>query len=300
MGHIACRRRIKAHFERADKLFRRLKAARLDASYDAEVRKLIGADLLIIDDFALQALDATETADFYEIVVERHKAGATLLTSNRDPSEWLGMLADPLLAQSAVDRLQTAAWELVIEGESYRGARGPPSAGRSRERRARRSRDDHLPGLRDCFRAHRPPEVLLNGLSPGWLEGGPPRPAEPVVARSGTVYECPACEARYLGDQRCQDCNTWCRRVGPGALCPHCDGPVAITDLFDRRTVGQRSQRPEEEAVSDGLTGIAAPQLDTATNSRHHQFCRPVSPQGGPSHAAGNGGGPIPLASDTG
>jgi hypothetical protein len=49
LGHIACRRRIKAHFERADKLFRRLKAARLDASYDAEVRKLIGADLLIID-----------------------------------------------------------------------------------------------------------------------------------------------------------------------------------------------------------------------------------------------------------
>jgi DNA replication protein DnaC len=129
LGHIACRRRIKAHFERADKLFRRLKAARLDASYDAEVRKLIGADLLIIDDFALQALDATGTADFYEIVVERHKAGATLLTSNRDPSEWLGMLADPLLAQSAVDRLQSAAWELVIEGESYRRRERPTLGG---------------------------------------------------------------------------------------------------------------------------------------------------------------------------
>jgi DNA replication protein DnaC len=129
LGHIACRRRIKVHFERADKLFGRLKVTRLDASYDAEVRKLIGADLLIIDDFALQALDATETADFYEIVVERHKAGATLLTSNRDPSEWLGMLADPLLAQSAVDRLQSAAWELVIEGESYRRRERPTLGG---------------------------------------------------------------------------------------------------------------------------------------------------------------------------
>jgi len=29
-------------------------------------------------------------------------------------------MADPLLAQSAVDRLKCAAWELVIEGESYR------------------------------------------------------------------------------------------------------------------------------------------------------------------------------------
>ena len=120
LGHIACRRRIGVHFERADKLHKRLKAARLDASYDAEIRKLIGVDLLLIDDFALQPLDATETADFYEICVERHHQAATVLTSNRDPSEWLAVMADPLLAQSAVDRLKSAAWELVIEGESYR------------------------------------------------------------------------------------------------------------------------------------------------------------------------------------
>ena len=120
LGHIACRRRISVHFERADKLHKRLKAARLDASFDVEMRKLIGVDLLIVDDFALTALDATETADIYELVVERHRTGATVLTSNRDPSEWLAVMADPLLAQSAVDRLKSAAWELIIEGESYR------------------------------------------------------------------------------------------------------------------------------------------------------------------------------------
>ena len=49
LGHIACRRRIGVHFERADKLLKRLKAARLDASYDQEMRKLIGVDLLIVD-----------------------------------------------------------------------------------------------------------------------------------------------------------------------------------------------------------------------------------------------------------
>src|ERR1700678_4119721 len=120
LGHIACRRRITVHFERADKLHKRLKAARLDASYDQEMRKLIGVDLLIIDDFALQPLDATETADIYELCVERHPAAATVLTSNRDPAEWLAVMSDPLLAQSAVDRLKSAAWELIIEGESYR------------------------------------------------------------------------------------------------------------------------------------------------------------------------------------
>lgn len=125
LGHIACRRRIGVHFERADRLHKRLKTARLDAGYDAEMRRLIGVDLLLIDDFALQPLDATETADIYEICVERHHRAATVLTSNRDPSEWLAVMADPLLAQSAVDRLKSAAWELVIEGESYRQREKP-------------------------------------------------------------------------------------------------------------------------------------------------------------------------------
>ena len=125
LGHIACRRRITVHFERADRLLKRLKAARLDASYEAEMRKLIAVELLLVDDFALHPLDGTETADVYGLVIERHHRAATVLTSNRDPSEWLAMMADPLLAQSAVDRLKSAAWELVIEGESYRQREKP-------------------------------------------------------------------------------------------------------------------------------------------------------------------------------
>jgi len=46
-----------------------------------------------------------------------------------------------------------------------------------------------------------------------------------------TVYECPECEQRYLGVRRCDACNLFCRRIGPGALCPHCDEPVAHKDL---------------------------------------------------------------------
>jgi len=47
-----------------------------------------------------------------------------------------------------------------------------------------------------------------------------------------TVYACPACEARFLGDQRCPDCYVCCRRLGLGGPCPHCDDPVTLAELL--------------------------------------------------------------------
>lgn len=125
LGHIAVRRRVPVHMSRADKLFKRLKASRLDNTVEAEMRRIAHLPLLIIDDFCLHPLDATETADFYEIVVERHQKTATIVTSNREPNEWLALMADPLLAQSAVDRLVSTCHELVIEGDSYRRRQRP-------------------------------------------------------------------------------------------------------------------------------------------------------------------------------
>ena len=120
LGHIAIRRRLTVGFHRADKLFTRLRAARLDNTLDAELRRLTSIDLLIVDDFALRALDATQTNDFYEIVVERHRRVPTIWVSNREPAEWLGLTTDALLAQSAIDRLTSGAHTLVVEGPSYR------------------------------------------------------------------------------------------------------------------------------------------------------------------------------------
>ena len=125
LGHAAIRRRFTAHFERCDRLLKRLRASRLDNSHDTEIRKLLRVDLLIVDDFALTALDPLDTADVYELIVERHRSAATVVTSNREPIEWLGLMADPLLAQSAIDRLQSAAHELVLDGESYRQRQRP-------------------------------------------------------------------------------------------------------------------------------------------------------------------------------
>jgi hypothetical protein len=47
-----------------------------------------------------------------------------------------------------------------------------------------------------------------------------------------TVYECDGCGARAVGEQRCQDCGTFMRRVGLGGPCPCCDEAVAVVELL--------------------------------------------------------------------
>lgn len=53
----------------------------------------------------------------------------------------------------------------------------------------------------------------------------------PVRRRDVTVYECTDCGTRLSGEQWCRDCRRPARRVDRGGLCPHCDQPVAISDL---------------------------------------------------------------------
>lgn len=125
LGHIACRRGHSVTALRADRMLKTLKHARLTQTYEAEIRKLLATDLLVLDDFGLDAMDAQESRDAYEIFTERHRAGSMIVTSNRGPDEWLATFADPVRAQSAVDRFTSNSYDLVIEGESYRARLKP-------------------------------------------------------------------------------------------------------------------------------------------------------------------------------
>lgn len=125
LGHIACRRAYSVLAVRADQMLKTLRHARLDNSYDAELRKLVAVDLLIVDDFGLDAMDSVESRDAYEIFTERHRAGSMIVTSNRGPDEWLATFADPMRAQSAIDRFSGNAYDFVIEGETYRPRQKP-------------------------------------------------------------------------------------------------------------------------------------------------------------------------------
>ena len=71
------------------------------------------------------------------------------------------------------------------------------------------------------------------------------RPASLAIPKSQprrpiTVYECDTCGERALGEQRCDTCNTWMRRIGLGGSCPRCDEPVAVADLVAQEVIANR------------------------------------------------------------
>lgn len=59
-----------------------------------------------------------------------------------------------------------------------------------------------------------------------------------VTAR--TVYECPSCGERRVGERRCPDCRLFSRAVGLGGYCPECDTPLLLVDLLGEGVVGTR------------------------------------------------------------
>ena len=125
LAHSACRRGHTVLMLRASTMFKRLLQSRADNSYERELIKLIGPDLLIIDDFGLQRLTGDQSGDFYEVVVERYGKASTVITSNRDLQEWMALFDDQIMANSALDRLAHNAHQLIIEGESYRRKKAP-------------------------------------------------------------------------------------------------------------------------------------------------------------------------------
>jgi DNA replication protein DnaC len=121
IGHEACRKGYSVLFVKAVKMFRHLLAARADHSWEKQMKKYLYPDVLIIDDFGLTALNSIQAEDFYEIVSERHLKSSILITSNRPPQDWVALFPDPVVANSALDRLSHNAHHILIdEGESYR------------------------------------------------------------------------------------------------------------------------------------------------------------------------------------
>ena len=72
----------------------------MDNSVDCTFRPFLAPDLLILDDFGLHKLTAQQSADLYELILNRHRASSSVITSNQGVEEWLGLFVDPILGNS--------------------------------------------------------------------------------------------------------------------------------------------------------------------------------------------------------
>ena len=128
LGYSAVRAGHTVRFSYADHFFKAMAQARVDNSVDRTFRSFLSPDLLILDDLGLHRLTAQQSADLYELIVNRHRASSFVITSNRTVDEWLSLFDDPILGNSALDRLANASYQIIIEGTSFRERLSPHRA----------------------------------------------------------------------------------------------------------------------------------------------------------------------------
>ena len=120
IGHQACQKDYKVAYYNTQKLFTRLKMSKADGSYLKELSKLEKQDLLILDDFGLQPLDATKRMELLEIIEDRHGRKSTLISSQLPVSSWYEVIEESTIADAILDRLIHGAHRLELKGESLR------------------------------------------------------------------------------------------------------------------------------------------------------------------------------------
>ncbi len=122
IGHRACLLGRKVIYISATKLFSALRAARGDGTFERQMARFTSPDLLIIDDLGLVPLSHDGPMDLYEVIRQRYERHSTIITSNRDITEWAPLFRDELLASAAMDRLLHHNHLVVLDGKSYRTA----------------------------------------------------------------------------------------------------------------------------------------------------------------------------------
>lgn len=120
LGHIACRMGHDVLFTKAANMFRYLHGGRADQSWERRIKQYTSVDLLILDDFGLKPLTQFQSDDFYEIINERYMKKSTIFTGNRTIEDWHNLFSDPIIANSAMDRIAHNAHQIIMTGESYR------------------------------------------------------------------------------------------------------------------------------------------------------------------------------------
>jgi len=126
LGHAAIRRGIEVRFTKTSRVLADLAGGHADRTWDKRLREYTRPGLLILDDFALRELTATQADDLYELVCDRATTSKSLvITSNRAPADWYPLFPNAVVAESLLDRLINTSHQILMDGPSYRPRKRP-------------------------------------------------------------------------------------------------------------------------------------------------------------------------------
>lgn len=123
IGQKACRDGFSVAYRRVSRLFDELAQARADGTLPHLLRRLAKVNVLILDDFGLEVLNAADRKGLLEVLEDRYATSSTVITSQLTPDAWHAAIGDPTLADAILDRLVHNAHRLVLKGDSIRRAK---------------------------------------------------------------------------------------------------------------------------------------------------------------------------------
>ena len=86
----------------------------------ARYKRVIEADLVIIDDLMFMAMEKHEANLFFQLVNKLYGQSSIIITSNKGPEEWGELLGDPAITTAILDRIVHKCEVLNLNGDSYR------------------------------------------------------------------------------------------------------------------------------------------------------------------------------------
>lgn len=120
LGYQGCLLGHKVLYSNAARYFTKLKLTKVDGTYLKELLKLQKIDLLILDDFGLQALDNHAREALMDIIEERHGNKSTIVSSQIPVSAWYDIIGEGTIADAILDRLVNSSHRIDLKGESLR------------------------------------------------------------------------------------------------------------------------------------------------------------------------------------
>jgi DNA replication protein DnaC len=120
LGNQACMMTYSVSYQTTARLFNKLKLAKLDGTYHKELKKLAKTDLLILDDFGLQAFDSHAREALMDIIDDRFDQSSTIIASQIPVSVWYDIIGEGTIADAILDRLINSSHRIELKGESLR------------------------------------------------------------------------------------------------------------------------------------------------------------------------------------